>query len=461
MAIGAMFYIKGILLNKNFILVLLISVFINSNAQAADLFMDVFPPALAKLTLSTNQTTQAEIPPFNFEELPLDTQKEIVEYIVGGYFYNTEPLLNFHPVHLKNICRSWNHIIDELQILPPVKEKNDTIYDSFERWQTKGAYIKLNQLTTAAPEIYKPLLLKKFSILAALGTNQSLGKQKKNCLIKLVPLLGTDIDKQDNQGNTLLHLSCKFSEHVEITEPLLKAGANTKLKNIGVFSQPDNLPLHIAVAKNTLLTTKLLLEHEHPNSFGRSVNCKNANQETPLAIAMNPTQSSTDIGSISGNPVPKINLTLIELLLNHGAKTNELNTMNNTHLSQAISYGNDELVRLLLRYGANQHLQDDDGTTPLNNAITIRDKGLVKILLEHKADPNLKDSMGRPPLHLAVTSGQLDICEMLLAKGANPILRNALNKTALELAIQHDQASMANLLEKYLKEQIALLRENN
>ena len=68
----------------------------------------------------------------------------------------------------------------------------------------------------------------------------------------------TDINKQNDLGNSALHTSVSLLNTEEITEFLLLNHANINLKNFKLQT-----PLHLSVAKNRIKNTQILLNNEN------------------------------------------------------------------------------------------------------------------------------------------------------------------------------------------------------
>ncbi|MEJ2759324.1 MAG: ankyrin repeat domain-containing protein [Anaerolineales bacterium] len=69
-------------------------------------------------------------------------------------------------------------------------------------------------------------------------------------------------------------------------------------------------------------------------------------------------------------------LTMVKLLVEHGAKVNVSQAGGWTPLHQAADHGNEELARYLLKKGADRTLTADDGRTPADMA---RGKGFLEL----------------------------------------------------------------------------------
>jgi ankyrin repeat protein len=80
---------------------------------------------------------------------------------------------------------------------------------------------------------------------------------------------------------------------------------------------------------------------------------------------------------------------------------NTKNTLQDTALSAAASWGRDETVKWLLERGADVDGQGPDGGTALLWAASAGRTEAVRLLLERGADPELRDRQGQTPLKLA------------------------------------------------------------
>jgi ankyrin repeat protein len=104
----------------------------------------------------------------------------------------------------------------------------------------------------------------------------------------------------------------------------------------------------------------------------------------------------------------------------------------------------ESVLHLLIRLGADVNESDKNGVTPLHRAVRFRSPAAVKLLLENGADVNAVDRRTRStPLHRAVThtgapatagkSQQIvEIIGLLLAHGANRAIKNRAGKTPRE-----------------------------
>jgi hypothetical protein len=95
-------------------------------------------------------------------------------------------------------------------------------------------------------------------------------------------------------------------------------------------------------------------------------------------------------------------LTILYILLSHGADVDSADSRGGTALHSAVHRGKLRLVKALLKFGANPNTKhgiyiDGPGDiTPLHDASNSRE--LMQLLLDHGADVTAKDSRGETPI---------------------------------------------------------------
>ena len=103
-----------------------------------------------------------------------------------------------------------------------------------------------------------------------------------------------------------------------------------------------------------------------------------------------------------------------------------------TPLSTACQRGNLTIVDVLLRHGADPNFGDGDGWTPLH---WTRSPEVAARLLRHgDTDVDAKDKDGETPLHVKIGDEDLDVASVLLHHGADIRAHNARNMTPLQMA---------------------------
>ncbi|RZC37812.1 Ankyrin repeat domain containing protein, partial [Asbolus verrucosus] len=150
--------------------------------------------------------------------------------------------------------------------------------------------------------------------------------------------------------------------------------------------------------------TNLLRLIVNEESFKKTINTKNYNDETLLHLAVNSNSYS-----------------IVNILLDSGIATD---TVTNTHykrsaLHLAAENGYVDIMELLLRKGASINIMDRYRNTPLHICAARGDFRSAELLVTCKADVNSSDNFGQSPLHLAASNGHTSIVVLLLDHGAD------------------------------------------
>jgi ankyrin repeat protein len=131
-------------------------------------------------------------------------------------------------------------------------------------------------------------------------------------------------------------------------------------------------------------------------------------------------------------------LAIFKLLLEHGIKSDTLNTAGFTALHLAVKEGKIQFIRLLLQNNANPNCRTVSMFSPLHIAVlswTNKHKSILQLLLTHNADPNLVDEEKNTALHLAARHGNDQATKLLLTHNININAVNSLGNTAIHEAV--------------------------
>ncbi len=223
---------------------------------------------------------------------------------------------------------------------------------------------------------------------------------------------GADVNKQNKGGLTALHCAAG-SNNLKTAQILTKNGADVNKQN-----QEGMTPLHFAVRGKSVEAVEILIKR------GADVNKQNLEWMTPLHFA---TISFTTISY--GTKVSERNnyVKLVKILIDNGADVNKQNLKGMTPLHFAVigkSVKAIEAVKTLIKRGADVNKQDREGMTPLHFAtisygakVKKRDNYIevVKILIENGADVNKQNREGMTALHFAISGGYVEIIRILKA----------------------------------------------
>ena len=185
-------------------------------------------------------------------------------------------------------------------------------------------------------------------------------------------------------------------------------------------------PLGAALGKEHFDVAQLLFEH------GADVNVRGIYGRTPLIAA--PRLGHRDI---------------VEWLLKHGADPNLCgNDELCTPLHVAVMHGQVEVSQILLQHKADQNALDSDGQTPLHLASDQGYIDVARLLLEQGSNVNAQDNNRSTPLHLASRKGKLEVVCLLLEHGADLDAEDKEGMTACRVASGSGYHDIAKLVSK-------------
>jgi ankyrin repeat protein len=209
---------------------------------------------------------------------------------------------------------------------------------------------------------------------------------------------GADVNAKDDTGATPLYVAVE-RQQLPAADFLItnKAEINVRVSN-------GMTPLTTAIRQGEIEMAKLLLEHH-----------ADANMETEP-----PNGPSTPLHlAIEGNQA-QIVQQLVQLLLDHGAKPNEMDSGGEPILVYATKQGNVDVIRSLIQHGADVNAADKGGLAPLHWAVQKKDLSPAEILITNKAQIDAKTSEGYTPLTLAIfDGGREEMVKLLLDNHAD------------------------------------------
>ena len=180
-----------------------------------------------------------------------------------------------------------------------------------------------------------------------------------------------------------------------------RVGQDHLVETIPHWLYVGDTPLHLAAAALRTGAAKLLLES------GASANAENRRGATPLHYACDPRPKS------GGTWDPAKQGELIELLVQHGAKPDQVDRGGASALHRAVRARSPAAVRQLLKAGARVDIRlGKSGSTPIHLAVQSTGASgtagavseqleIIVMLLQHGADPASKDARGRSALDWA------------------------------------------------------------
>lgn len=277
---------------------------------------------------------------------------------------------------------------------------------------------------------------------------------------------GADINGQDKDGNTLLHLAAKNRNSDKELKFLIEKGANVNAANAA-----GETPLEIAIInQNAAHATLLLKNNANPNPSGRDLlhkaietqyiygivpllkykgdlHAPNAEGKTPIDLAIELT-SPAIVNYLIENYSHEIKKStscivtalvagkkdLAQQFLKLGATLDKQSAF--FSLENAIITNKMGTARLLIQYGVDINTSIGE-TTLLHKAIEENNVNTTKNLIQLGANVALQDGEGNTPLHLAAQLGNKDLLSAVISK-ENLNLTNKKGQTALHIATQSE-----------------------
>ena len=290
-------------------------------------------------------------------------------------------------------------------------------------------------------------------------------------IISLLIDSGYDVNHQDNEGKTVLHVA--FENHVpSLAKALItQFKANTKIQDTQSWS-----PLHTAIDTGYFSYSKELSKTFLHQDVGTEVSwiqlqaaCFQENtQDVQLLLSAN--TDANHVSSAGSTPlhiaVTKSNVDLVSLLLDQDVNVNSVTIDGRTPLHIAADKGDETIIQQLLAQNADPSLKDAPGNTSLHLAVRLKQETrpeivkavarytnpspasyhvvstqTVKAIIEHGADVNAMNNRGQTPLWFACCDGQKDLVMLLLDRGADPNIHDKNEDSCLHAAI-HGHCSM-------------------
>ena len=216
-----------------------------------------------------------------------------------------------------------------------------------------------------------------------------------------------------------------LNNNLNVIERLIEHGINiNKLLHFELEDEPDCTALHYAVKTVNYELIDLLLAN------GASVNIKDANEQTPLHLALY--IKGRHPNSMSRH---KVMQKLLDIFRN--LKDNVIDKNGVSHFHIACTSDACVIDEQLLKKGVNINTQIKSispaypGYTPLHLAIEYKNQSIVRLLLNHGAQTTIQNADSHTPLHLAFFVLQSDHNFINLILKYVPTNINSANKYGL------------------------------
>ncbi|XP_067892527.1 CARD- and ANK-domain containing inflammasome adapter protein [Heterodontus francisci] len=125
---------------------------------------------------------------------------------------------------------------------------------------------------------------------------------------------------------------------------------------------------------------------------------------------------------------------------------NGTNASNETLLHIAAAHGHVTIIEYLLNKGAKIEVRDNKGQSPLHRAAEEGHTGAAKMLLQAGAHIYALDTESRSPLHLAAQNNNFSIMKLMLKEEARNDKRK---KSFLHMAALRDESKLAQIILQY------------
>jgi len=234
---------------------------------------------------------------------------------------------------------------------------------------------------------------------------------------------GASTEARTNQGNTPLLLACSWGRP-SCLRVLLQRGAQS-----GVQNNANESAFHLAAQDGHADILQILLNDPPALVF---LDVLNKSGNTPLISAIIRGQTAA-----------------CKVLLDHGARTDVVNSIARPPLHVAIEFGELEIgMTLMEQYGADVKQLGLNGETTLQCAARFGRIEWIPLLLSRSVDPEKQDVYGDRAVHRAVDNGQLAFLKELVAArpGLNLLAKNKRGNTPLHKASWLSELGVAQFL---------------
>lgn len=277
----------------------------------------------------------------------------------------------------------------------------------------------------------------------------------------------SDIDIQDYDGNTALHIACKM-KHKNIVHLLLQKwtctfgkfnNARGKIdlitKKLYVKDNQGRLALHMAAESGSVDIFEILFQaismdnhieiSDRLSHLSNLINARDKNGKTCLYTACENGHQN-----------------VVDFLLKYSCCNIDIpNYLHETPLFCSCRNDKKEIVDVLIKKEAKVNIADSSGRTPLHVSVEIENKNLLtkdigiinmvqSILKQKDCDVNKKDKSSNSALHLAILGKNVKIVETILKAACNVGCdinqTNSHNKTPLLVAVSNDATNIVKLL---------------
>ena len=225
------------------------------------------------------------------------------------------------------------------------------------------------------------------------------------------------INKANNYGETSIYYA-SLHGFLDCMKILLEYGADIKIFN---QKQRDKNPLIKVIDNNNLECFELLIDYT--DNYYEEILLLLCSKGRFELIDILMKKKCIDINKNIKNYIPLIFVSsisndnsyceCIEVLINHGADVNILDSYKNTALIISSRGGFHKIVKLLINKGALLNLQNEAGDTALIIASKFGLLKCVDLLIKHNADINIRNNTNKTALMIASENCDIKCIELL------------------------------------------------
>jgi ankyrin repeat protein len=272
------------------------------------------------------------------------------------------------------------------------------------------------------------------------GTRPTMHFSILDIVIYLVETVQVNLNKQDNEEQTALHLALK-KEFLEVVEYLvMRPEIDCKIEN-----KDRHTALHLAIEFNFLLVVERLIENLLDNSVAFLYYAVQKGNIDVVKLLVE--QEKINLGSKDINRKTLLKQAsesgscyVLKYLADNKEFKNDLQKEKNHFLKKAVQLDRVEIVKYLIeesRLELQINIKDRNGRTFLHFAALSKALDVIKYLVANRIDVNAIDKKEkRTALHLAaITDSNFEVCKYLVEEAKVKVeLLDKNGFTAKELA---------------------------
>ncbi|CDR95598.1 ankyrin repeat domain containing protein, putative [Babesia bigemina] len=359
--------------------------------------------------------TDQETPKVDFNTAP--TPINVIEGAEGAYLdglVSAEEQLNFSIYRFVDSCTNANAAATERKVTVGVENPAGWVGEQPARECTTLTQTTDGTCSDAFPSGAVPNSIAEFMRAAFMGDLEQLKMQKD-----------VDVSHVDDVGRSALHYASAAGSSACV-EYLLASGVDVNLADRKGWTA-----IHIAVSKNFTDVAKILVD------AGANIFTLLKHKCAPVRL-MDVYSPAIHFAAIKGNKE------ITQLLLDHGATLNDLDSANMTPLHYAAFRANTDYLRFVLDNGAVVNVRDVNGRSPFHAAALSGLVENVKLMVERQPFLNEEDIWSLTPYKLAELRKHADFVtylrETLHVSEEDPDDINRVLASTIAVALQEPNA---------------------